>query len=618
MPSFKKSEIIKQLPAVTLLVAAGAMVSSSVLAAEYSPPVAQSALPNQLLWGDTHLHTRMSADAYMSGAISFTPEMAYRFASGQRVTSSSGIEAQLREPLDFLVVSDHSEFLGLFAAAADRDEAFLATELGAQWDGFLRSDDMPSMFKDFQSMVIGGAPDRSTEETKRTVWREFAETADQFNQPGVFTALIGYEWSSTIEGSNLHRNVIFRDGVDKAAAQRPFSSVDSQDPEKLWDYMARYEETTGGQVLAIPHNGNLSNGLMFSLEDLEGRPITIDYVTKRARWEPVYEVTQIKGDGEAHPKLSPEDPYADYETWDTGNFPVGDGAVPKTDAMLPHEYARSALKMGLKVDSELGGNPFAFGMIGSTDAHTGLSAVEEDNFFGKFPESEPNAKRAVTNMDWLQWPNAMLTSSGLAAVWATENTREGVFDAIKRKEVYATTGPRIGLRVFGGWNFAASDVLKHDFHVVGYARGVPMGGELSKAKAGQAPTLMIMAQKAANGANLDRVQVVKGWLDAQGDLHEKIYDVAIAPGAVEPGSAGTVDIDNATYTNSIGSAQLATVWKDPEFSAAERAFYYVRVLEIPTPRWTAVDAEHFGTSLNAGTETTTQERAYGSPIWYQP
>ncbi|TXS95172.1 DUF3604 domain-containing protein [Parahaliea aestuarii] len=584
------------------------------------------AFPDQLLWGDTHLHTNLSGDAFMSGTREFTPEVAYRFARGETVTSSTGVKAALRDPLDFLVVADHAEFIGLFAAAADGEPWFMETELGKRWHEFLKRGDVTSPFAEFQQTIVGRDKDPVTESTKKTMWQSIADTADAFNEPGRFTALIGYEWSSSPDFSNLHRVVVYRDDAETAGQMRPFSAVDSQNPEDLWRFLADYEAETGGRVLAIAHNGNLSNGLMFAPENFEGNPLSADYASARNRWEPLYEVTQIKGDGEAHPTLSPDDGFADYETWDTGNFPAGEGGgQPKEDWMLEYEYARPALKQGLLHEQNLGTNPFQFGLIGSTDAHTGLPAIAEDNFFGKFPESEPSDKRIGSNMEWLTWPNSMLAASGLAAVWATDNSREAIFDAMKRREVYATTGPRIGVRLFGGWDFTPNDLIRPDYHRAGYIRGVPMGGKLSDPPQGASPRFMLVASKASRGANLDRIQVIKGWLDGAGEVHEKVYDVALSDGRVVDATTGeaqpvknTVDVDSATYSNEFGAVQLATVWQDPDFNPQERAFYYARVLEIPTPRWTAYDASHFGTEAPVDAEMVTQERAYTSPIWYNP
>ena len=387
------------------------------------------------------------------------------------------------------------------------------------------------------------------------------------------------------------------------------------------------EEKTGSDILAIAHNGNLSNGIMFPVVEAFGKKLDRTYVETRAKREPLYEMTQTKGTGEAHPFLSPNDEFAAFELWDRSNL---DGTVAKTKEMLEYEYARSALKNGLKLEQQLGTNPYKFGMIGSSDAHTGLAAMEEDNFFGKTAPQEPspermtktffaNKKTGVTIMDW------EVGASGWAAVWAKENTREAIFDAMQRRETYATTGTRMTVRFFGGFDFQANDAYDRMPAKIGYAKGVPMGGDLSKAPAGKAPIFLVGALRDPIGANLDRIQVVKGWLDGKGELHEKVYDVAWSgsrkadprTGKV-PSVGDTVDVANATYTNTIGAPELITVWKDPAFDPAQRAFYYARVIEIPTPRWTAYDAQRYGTKALPGTRMTITERAYTSPIWYTP
>ncbi len=403
---------------------------------------------------------------------------------------------------------------------------------------------------------------------------------------------------------------------------------DSEDPEDLWRYLAVYEAETGGQALAIPHNGNLSNGTMFTETTFSGNPIDRAYAEARMRWEPIIEVTQMKGDGETHPLLSPEDEFADYEKWDVGNI---DGSAAKEDGMLQYEYGRSALKLGLKLGQQLGANPYKFGLSGATDTHTGLTTTREENYFGKYANTEPSADRHNHEVIPADDPALrILTSqelaSGLTAVWARENTRAAIFDAMARKEVYATTGTRIRVRVFAGWDFEAAEVSRPDFVSEGYRRGVPMGGDLREAPpAGQAPTFMIRALRDPDGANLDRVQIIKGWLDADGETHERIYDVAVSDGR-RIGSDGrardavgnTVDIATATFTNTIGDPVMMAYWEDPDFDSNEHAFYYVRVLEIPTPRWTTYDAAFFDIDLPDNVPPTIQDRAYTSPIWYTP
>ncbi|WP_172330175.1 DUF3604 domain-containing protein [Mangrovicoccus sp. HB161399] len=602
---------------------------------QYSPYL-QRDYPDQVLFGDTHLHTAYSADAGLVGATT-TPDDAYRFAKGETVVSSNGIPARLARPLDFLVVADHAENLGLYIAL-DETSALLQGNAWAEGlsrvfaprDGKAMAEAYLYWAAAFVSEDRKGDPLKDTP-LATTMWQRMTEAAERHNAPGSFTALIGYEWTSGPAGNNLHRNVIFRDGKAEADRVIPFSAYDSEDPEDLWAWMQGYEDATGGRLLAIPHNGNLSNGLMFDDVTLTGRvPIDADYAERRMRWEPVYEVTQIKGDGEAHPSLSPEDPFADYGTWDRGSF----GLEPKTPEMLPREYAREALKRGLAYEAALGANPFKFGMIGSTDSHTGLSTAEESNFFGKAPMVEPTAdpvrfEEAITGRMTPDDPSddqvhGMGLASGMTAVWARENTREAIWDALKRKEVYATTGPRIRIRVFAGTEFEPADLDRSDFAAHGYAAGVPMGGDLSGRPQSGPPQLLVKVLRDPDGANLDRVQVVKGWLDAAGALHESIRDIACSDARpIEAGTCAgdvgsTVDVAAASYSNSIGAPFLQAFWEDPAFDPAQRAFYYVRVLEIPTPRWTTYDAGFFGVPLPDYVPPEQQERAYTSPVWYTP
>jgi hypothetical protein len=598
---------------------------------EYSPYLGIG-YPQRVFWGDTHVHTSYSTDAGMIGN-RLGPEEAYRFARGETVVSSTGVRARLQRPLDFLVVADHAENLGLAPMIAEKNPDLLKLAFGKKiaqlvYDG--KYGDAYALWG--AGMETRKDPLAGQQELVRTAWERLTEAAEQFNEPGRFTALIGYEWTSSPDGNNLHRNVIFRDGKDKADRIIPMSNYDSQDPEDLWKWMAAYEANTGGQVLAIPHNGNLSNGLMFDDATFSGKKLDRDYAERRMHWEPVYEVTQMKGDGEAHPSLSPNDEFADYGTWDKGSF----GAEPKTPDMLPREYAREAYKRGLKYEERLGANPFKFGMIGSTDTHTSLATTEENNYFGKAPPAEPSAdperfQELITG--FRQQPGGpditirhfQTLASGLAAVWATDNTREAIWDALERKEVYATTGTRITVRVFAGWDFEAADVQRPDFAKDGYLRGVPMGGDLRKAPRGKSPTFVIRALRDVDGANLDRVQIIKGWLDSKGAMHEQVYDVMCSDNRTitakhrcDKPVGNTVDIKHATYTNSIGDALMLAYWKDPAFDPRQRAFYYVRVLEIPTPRWTTYDAAFFGVALPKDVPATQQERAYTSPIWYTP
>jgi len=560
------------------------------------------------------------------------PEEAYRFARGEEVTSSTGVRARLQRPLDFLVVSDHAENLGLAPMIEESNPELLKTEFGRRLHDLVKSGKGGDAYNAWGAAMIARLdPFKGNEALTRPIWEHITVAAEKYNEPGKFTAFIGFEWTSGPSGNNLHRNIIFRDGKAKADQIIPFSQYDSEDPEDLWQWMNSVEQKTGARVLAIPHNGNLSSGLMFDDVTLTTkRPLDRDYAERRMRWEPIYEVTQMKGDGEAHPALSPNDEFADFETWDKGSF----GTEVHTPAMLPREYAREALKRGLKYEQALGVNPFKFGMIGSTDSHTSLSTSTEDNFFGKITPLEPSARperfdEVITgrfSQDPKQRQYAWQTSaSGLAAVWATDNTREALWDAMARKEVYATTGTRLLVRLFAGYDFVADDVQRHDFAQFGYQKGVPMGGDLVAAPPGKAPGFLIRALRDADGANLDRIQVVKGWLDAKGELHEKVYDVAWSgdrkpdpqTGKLPP-VGNTVNVPDASYTNTIGAPLVLAYWKDPAFDPKERAFYYVRVIEIPTPRWTTYDAKFFGTKPPAAAPTSIQDRAYTSPVWYTP
>ncbi len=599
----------------------------------YSPYAGRN-FPTRPLFGDTHLHTAVSFDAGVFGA-RLTPRDAYRFARGEEVISNTGQPAKLSRPLDFLVVTDHSDNMGLFPDLFAGKAEVIADPQARKWSEMIKAGEGgAAAIQIIMAFGAGTMPKTmvysSSSLPYKNTWLETVKAAEEYNEPGRFTAVIGYEWSSNTAGNNLHRNIVFRDGAEKASQVVPFATdkpLGSDDPRALWGWMRAYEEKTGGNVLAIAHNGNLSNGLMFPvIESFTGKPVDKDYAELRARWEPLYEATQTKGDGETHPLLSPNDEFANFERWDAGNL---DGSAAKKPEMLQYEYARSALKTGLQLEAQLGINPYKFGMVSGTDAHTALTAVEEDNFFGKTVPQEPspermgaafinNPKTGVKVMDW------QVGASGYAAVWATENTREAIWDAMQRKETYATTGSRMGVRLFGGWDFTQADARNRNPAITGYAKGVPMGGDLTNAPQGGAPTFLVAALKDPIGANLDRYQIVKGWVDAAGNAQEKVYDV-VWSGDRTPGADGklpsigsTVDLDNATWTNTIGAPELIGVWKDPDFDPALRAFYYGRVIEIPTPRWTAYDAKRFGVKPLEGTQMTVTERAYTSPIWYTP
>jgi hypothetical protein len=612
-----------------------ATLSPAYPGAAYSP-YAQRRFPSWPLWGDTHLHTGLSVDAGLFGA-RLGLEDAYRFARGEEVLSNTGQPVKLARPLDWLVIADHSDAMGFFNDLAAGAPGILSFEDGRRWYDGLQAGGQASVDAaiDLITMFSQGTipPDLLAQYSPgskiyASVWDKVVQTAEAYNDPGRFTALIGFEWTSLVNGNNLHRNVIFRDGAAKAGQVVPFTTqapIGSTDPLDLYQWLENYEAKTGGSVLALAHNGNLSNGLMFPVDaQYTGRALDATYVEQRAKWEPMYEATQIKGTGETHPLLSPDDAFADYEIWDAGNL---DMTQAKTPEMLPYEYAREALKNGLLLEERLGTNPYKFGMVGSTDSHTALSTTEEDNFFGKHAGSEPSPDRMYhpfVETELGGFAGWQTSASGRAAVWATENTREAIFDAMARKEVYATTGTRMFVRFFGGWEFTDDDLDSRQPAFRGYQKGVPMGADLAPRRGDGAPSFMVYALRDPIGANLDRIQIIKGWLDANGETQEQVYDVAWSPGR-EPDADGkvppvgnTVDIADANWTNTIGAAELGTVWTDPDFDPAQRAFYYARVIEIPTPRWIVYDAFRFGVEMPEGAETVHQERAYTSPIWYTP
>ncbi len=596
----------------------------------YSPYANQN-LPMQPLWGEIHLHTSWSGDAAAAGT-QVGPDEALRYAKGEQITSSTGQPVKLSRPYDFMMVADHSDALGVMQGVVDGEPSLMVDPTLKRWHEGMKAGPEQAKQVMMEAITLQGQGKLPALITNRDVqvdiWKKMTDIVERHNDPGSFTALIGYEWSSNYGGgNNLHRNIVYRDGKALADQVRPFTTFpfDGDQPRKLWDWMAGYEKQTGGKVLAVPHNGNLSNGTMFATETADGHPIDQQWVETRARWEPLYEVTQSKGTSEQHPSLAPSDEFADFEIWDKGNLNV----VPKTPDMIQYEYAREALKRGLKLEDEYGTNPFKFGLIGSTDDHTGISSAEENNFFGKFPTSEPGPERSTGNafdFDGRTVKDWKLGASGLTVVWAEQNTRESIWDAMARKEVYGTTGSRITVRFFGGWDFEAADAESGNMALIGYHKGVPMGGDLPAAPTGSgAPTFVVAAQKDALSGNLDRIQIIKGWVNKDGELKEKIYDVAWS-GERTPDASGrvptvgsTVDLRKPGWSDTVGAAQLLSYWQDPDFDPAVRAFYYARVIEIPTPRWSAYDAAYFKDSnFPPDAVMTVTERAYTSPIWYSP
>lgn len=598
-------------------------------------PYADRAFPTNVYFGDTHVHTMLSADAG-GGGTRLLPRDAYRFARGDQVTSNTGQPARLSQPLDFYMITDHSDGMGVITDILGGAPNVMATEQGRAMNAAFNAGGQDALraAQDLVRLFGNGELDPALNYQPgvpafERVWEDIMAAAEEFNNPGVFTTFIAFEWTSLVAGNNLHRNVIFRDGPERAGQVVPYTTsppTGSFDPRDLWAWMQNYEDISNGDVIAIPHNGNVSNGMMFPLRDdfAEGAPLDAAYAEQRLKWERLYETVQIKGDGETHPVLSPNDDFADFETWDYGNL---DATEAKTPEMLPGEYVRSGLLRGMALEDTLGANPFKFGLVGASDNHVGMTTPDNDNFFGKFTAYEPSPERAThVSRRYADGSIALnawqYITSGLTAVWAGENTRGAIFDAMERREAYATTGPRMRVRFFGGWEFEDADAHSRNLATMGYSKGVPMGSDLPAGDG--VPSFLVYALRDAMGANLDRVQIVKLWLAADGSQNEKVYDVSWSDGRV-PGSDGklppvgnTVDLSVPTWTNTIGSSELGGVWQDPDFDPSQKAAYYARVLEIPTPRWTAYDAARFNLDLPADIPMIQQERAYTSPIWYSP
>lgn len=597
--------------------------------AGYSPYQGKS-YPERPLWGDEHVHTGWSADAGMGGT-TLSPEDAVRFARGEELVATTGQPVKLGRKLDWIAVTDHSDGMGVIFEIRSGNPELMRDATLKRWHDLMAQGAEGSMKATLE--LIGAQANKKLPAAvmdpkfAKTVWEKNVAIMEKYNDPGRFTAFHAYEWTSNAGGGdNLHRNVIYRDGADKATQVLPMTTFQSENPEDLWKWMAAWEKKTGGKLLAIPHNGNLSNGRMFALTTFAGNPLSREWAIERARWEPLFEAIQMKGQSESHPSLSMTDEFAvGYELWDRGNLTQ----TPKKPGMIQHEYVREALKNGLKLEQQFGTNPFKYGLAAGTDTHNGLAADEEESFYCKFPSCEPRPDR--WNEDAMKWGDRVvkgweMTAAGVTGVWATANTRQAIWDAMKRKEVYATSGPHMVVRFFGGFDYLPADAVTRSPAIAGYAKGVAMGGDLRKAPKGKAPTFLVAALKDPIGANLDRIQVIKGWLDKQGNPQEKIYNVvwgdsdkrkAGADGKI-PAVGTTVQLTTATWTNTIGDTELITVWKDPDFDPKAKAFYYARVLEIPTPRWTAYDAAYFKVKMASNVPMTTQERAFTSPIWYTP
>lgn len=614
-----------------------ALVANAFDGTPYSP-YANRAFADDVYFGETHVHTALSGDAG-GGGTTLLPRDAYRFARGEQVTSNTGQPVKLARPYDFYMITDHTDAMGAIADIIKGTPNVMADEQGKKFhEAFNKggqeaqqaAQQMIALFS--QGKLSDALNYQPGNPAYARTWTDIVRAAEEFNEPGKFTTFIAYEWTSLVQGNNLHRNVIFRDGPERAAQVVPYTTtppVGSPNPRDLWKWMQAYEDATGGQVTAIPHNGNLSNGWMFAMKDdfNNGEPYDPAYAEARNKFERLYEITQLKGDGETHPLLSPTDEFADFERWDWGNLDLSEAKTPE---MIPFEYPRRALANGFILEDTLGTNPFKIGFAGGSDAHTALSTPDQDNFFGKFTSYEPSEHRSnhlskenkELGISYHSW---RYITAGLTAVWANENSRAAIFDSMERRESYATTGTRIRLRFFGGWDFTAPDAQGRNIAAVGYAKGVPMGSDLTAAADGAgAPSFLVYAMRDPMGANLDRVQIIKGWLDSAGEPQEKVYDVVWSDGRVAgadgklPSVASTVDLSFPSWTNTIGASELGGVWSDPDFDASLQAFYYARVIEIPTPRWTAYDAVKFDLDLPDNIPMTTTERAYSSPIWFSP
>jgi hypothetical protein len=590
------------------------LATSTALGSDLPPPNAD----NNVYFGDVHVHTGWSFDAYTNGSKT-TPMDAYAWAQGKPITGSGGPEMQIRTPLDFYMVADHAEFMGVFNQMENPDSPLSKIELAkgvTSPDANVRIQTFAGILRDMST----GKTDPQLTDTAlaRSVWAEIVKAADANYTPGKFTTFAGFEWTSNPQKRNLHRVVVFRD--TEHLPDLVLSALDSEDPEVLWQWMDE-QRAKGSTLFAIPHNGNASDGRMFELTRFDGKPIDAAYNKARAANEPLYEITQIKGTSETHPDLSSTDEFAGFEQWD---YTLS--ADYERPTQRKGSFVRQALLDGMSQAADGAGNPFKYGFIGDSDTHNAAGSNEEYNFTGKFA-FENNARERLSGVPGAPAGQVQqiqeFSSAGLAGVWAPENTREAIWDAMQRRETFATSGPMIKVRFFGSFDYATDDVQKPDFVQLAYAKGVPMGGDL-KPGAGKAPTFLVMAQKDANSGNLDRVQIIKGWLDASGKQHEKIYDVVwsgdrkIDAQGKLPAVGDSVDLKTATYTNDIGAAQLTAGWTDPDFKPDERAFYYARVLEIPTPRWNTYDAVRQQMAPLTKVPATLQERAWSSPIWYVP
>lgn len=558
------------------------------------------------LFGELHMHTSWSFDAYLFNTRA-TPDDAYEFAKGKPLKHPLGKTYQLSRPLDFMAVTDHGLFMGVFVRMADPTHPLSKLPLAKK----VNSPDPDVMSSAFVDLIVAsrsGTPIEglASPEVMQEAWDHIIASANRHNDPGTFTTFIAYEWTSTPDGQNLHRNVIFKGDT----APPPFTSLDSQRPEDLWAWMDKIRGE-GHEVLAIPHNSNLSDGRMFEREDSSGNAFTDDYAARRNRNEPLVEVTQVKGTSETHPALSPNDEFADFELLE---FYVATN-TPVTN--FKGSYVRDAYRTGLEFQDKEGFNPYRFGLVGASDSHTCIVPIEENNFSGKVGTRDGSPERRLAGVKFRHF-----SASGLAGVWAEANTRGAIHDALARKETWGTTGPRIKVRFFGGFHMDGVKPGAEGWVEAAYANGVSMGGVLKGAGVEGPPTFAVWAIKDPESANLDRIQIVKGWAE-DGESHERVYDAVWSGSRVKdpatgkvPAVGNTVNLETLEYSNTIGAVELKGTWTDPYFRSSQNAFYYVRVLEIPTPRWSLFDAKELGIPSPPDLEKTIQERAYTSPIWY--
>ena len=577
--------------------------------------------PNPLrdaYFGETHQHTSWSFDAFIFGNTKTTPADSYKYAKGEPIPHPMGYPIKITTPLDWMGVTDHSEYVGVVQMANDPTSALSKTDLGKQLVVH-GPQDIQRIYLLLGTSMIDGKPFKELmqPDIAGTVWKRNNEMADAANEPGKFTAFCAYEWTSTPDNRNMHRNVFFKDCAK--VPQMPFSSLESTKPTDLWSWMDKQRQN-GMELVAISHNANLSDGHMFPIDvDESGRPIDAAWAASRDRNERLTEIKQIKGQSETHPLLSPNDEFANYEILNyLLGFPAGRWPT------IPGSYVRQGLKDGIAMQQARGFNPYKTGIVGGSDSHNTATPYRQSNFFGGHALNDGNIKERMSGHVFAGMDVRFENPAGLTGLWAEENTRASLFDAMWRKETFGTSGVRIKLRFFGGWQYAPAILNGSDWVKTAYAQGVTMGADLPPAANGKAPSFVVWAVKDPSSGNLDRIQIVKGW-SKSGQSFEKVYDVVWAgdrkrdpqTGKVPP-IGSTVDIPNATYTNTIGSVELKTVWTDPDFDPSLDAFYYARVLEIPTPRWTTIQAKELGIAPPEVVPATVQERAWSSPIWFTP